>query len=225
MVRPGQSAGWRLRGAHKGGCWGTRAQESRRQVGLCAGGGGGGGGGGVVPLLILTWVWLPGPGCLEPGQDGQLGLSLGSCSCRGRVSTPLCYVPCFRALRCSSVSPSPIPQTSPHLHAGPLSWGLPTPSLWQACGISLPHFISLGLSLPTSLLLFVVNPLLVLLWASKLLYANPSPCVSRCLHAITALPPGSQTLLLRSKESRDMGYLADKSPARKDELELRFSVE
>lgn len=22
VVRPGQSAGWRLRGAHKGGCWG-----------------------------------------------------------------------------------------------------------------------------------------------------------------------------------------------------------
>lgn len=43
---------------------------------------------GGVPLLILTWVWLPGPGYLEPGQDGQLGLSLGSCSWWGGGGFP-----------------------------------------------------------------------------------------------------------------------------------------
>lgn len=176
------------------------------------------GGQGWVPLLILTWVWLPGPGCLEPGQDGQLGLSLGSCwivpcSCSGEGFHPAVLCPCLEL--CAAHQFPLLPSLRPLLiytwapspgaaHPWPLA------SMWHLSST----FLFFG-SLPshTSSPLCHKSPL-ALLWASKLLLGN-SVSQGACI----------QTLLPRSRESWDMGYLADKSPARMEGLELRFSVE
>lgn len=69
------------------------------------------------------WVWLPGPGCLEPGQGGQLRMSLGSCwmapcsSGEGFHPTLLC--PLLRALCCPACQHTLLPSLRPLPHNRP----------------------------------------------------------------------------------------------------------
>lgn len=93
------------------------------------------------------WVWLPGPGCLEPGQGGQLRMSLGSCwmapcsSGEGFHPTLLC--PLLRALCCPACQHTLLPSLRPlPPQQAPSPGTCPPPGLCQLCGLSLPHSFS-----------------------------------------------------------------------------------
>ena len=94
------------------------------------------------------WVWLPGPGCLEPGQGGQLRMSLGSCwiapcsSGEGFHPTLLC--PLLRALCCPACQHTLLPSLRPlpPPTQAPSPGACPPPGLCQLCGLSLPRSFS-----------------------------------------------------------------------------------